>query len=262
MLSYQHAYHAGNLADVQKHALLAFMLDYMAQKEKPLSYFETHAGRGLYDLAGPEAQQTGEAAAGILRLERHLPPGHPYQKALAETRAQFGETAYPGSPVIAALQQRPGDHIHLAERHPGEHSRLMSALAPFGLSPHFGDGIAFAQSLCPPTPRRGLLFIDPSYEVKDDYLQMPKVLMQLHRKWNVGILVLWYPLLLAGLEGPMRAALTAAFPEGLKIEWRFPPARPGHRMVGSGLFVVNPPFGLSAAAESLHQSLSPHWAAP
>lgn len=263
MLSYQHAYHAGNLADVQKHALLAYALDYLGQKEKPFTYIETHAGRGLYDLGSAESAQTGEAAMGVLRLAPHLPPGHPYAKVLALAAARFGPSAYPGSPLIAALLRRPGDKIHLAERHRGEFAALAAALAPFPLiKPHFGEGIAWAQSLCPPFPRRGLLLIDPSYEVKDEYQQMPKVLSQLHRKWNVGVLMLWYPLLTSGLHEPMGAALTAAFPAGLRIEWAFPPARPGHRMVGSGLFVVNPPFGLQAAAESLHQSLAPHWGAP
>ncbi|MGR3520153.1 MAG: 23S rRNA (adenine(2030)-N(6))-methyltransferase RlmJ, partial [Roseovarius sp.] len=130
MLSYQHHYHAGNPADVHKHAALAWMLAYLTRKDKPLTYIETHAGRGLYDLADPAAQRTGEAAQGIGRLESALPADHPYRLRLHETRALHGASAYPGSPLLAALSLRPGDALHLAELHPGEHARLSAALAP------------------------------------------------------------------------------------------------------------------------------------
>jgi hypothetical protein len=103
MLSYQHHFHAGNLADVQKHALLAWCLAYLTQKDKPLTYIETHAGRGLYDLASEYALKTGEAALGIERAEDWFPKDHPYRQRLNEVRASYGPTAYPGSPLIAAL---------------------------------------------------------------------------------------------------------------------------------------------------------------
>ena len=97
MLSYQHLYHAGNLADVQKHALLAWVLDYLTQKDKPLSYIETHAGRGLYDLSAPEAVKTGEAAQGVGLLADRLPADHPYRQRLDEVRVMYGPDAYPGT---------------------------------------------------------------------------------------------------------------------------------------------------------------------
>ena len=103
MLSYQHIYHAANLADVHKHALLAWTLDYLTAKDKPLSYIETHAGRGLYDLGSEPALRTGEAAAGVLAVEGRFPDDHPYRQRLAEVRAMHGAGAYPGSPLIAAL---------------------------------------------------------------------------------------------------------------------------------------------------------------
>ncbi|OZA07309.1 MAG: 23S rRNA (adenine(2030)-N(6))-methyltransferase RlmJ, partial [Rhodobacterales bacterium 17-64-5] len=117
MLSYQHLYHAGNLADVHKHSALAWMLDYLTRKDKPLSYIETHAGRGVYDLSAPEAVKTGEAAAGIALAESVFPPDHPYRQRLDEARAGYGPQAYPGSPLIAALGLREGDTLHLAELH-------------------------------------------------------------------------------------------------------------------------------------------------
>lgn len=253
MLSYQHLYHAGNLADVHKHAALAWVLDYMTRKEKPLSYLETHAGRGLYDLDADEARKTGEAAQGVRRAlaEGWIAADHPYRKVLDQVRALFGPAAYPGSPLIAALMLRPGDRIDLAELHPREHDALLAALAPLGARVHRQDGWQMAQALTPPTPRRGLLLIDPSYEVKSDYDAVPKAMAQIHRKWNVGVQMLWYPVLVAGAHGPMVRALRAAFPEGLHHEIGFPPARAGHRMIGSGLFVVNPPYGLAPALADL-----------
>lgn len=251
MLSYQHLYHAGNLADVHKHAVLARVLDYLTRKDKPLSYIETHAGRGVYDLDADEAVKTGEAAAGIALAEGWFPPAHPYRQRLAETRAAHGPRAYPGSPLIAALGLRESDTIHLAELHPGEVRHLRAAAAPWGAHVHQRDGFDLALALTPPTPRRGLMLIDPSYEVKADYEAIPKHLAHIHRKWNVGILILWYPLLTGAPHAAMLRALTQGFPEALRSEVRFPPAREGHRMEGSGLFIVNPPFGLDAECDWL-----------
>lgn len=251
MLSYQHLYHAGNLADVHKHAVLAFVLDYLTRKDKPLAYIETHAGRGLYDLGAEEALKTGEAAAGIALAEVLFPPAHPYRLRLDETRVAQGPRAYPGSPLIAALGLRETDTMHLAELHPQEFARLKAVAQDWGAHVHQRDGFDLALALTPPTPRRGLMLIDPSYEVKADYDAIPRHMANIHRKWNVGTLILWYPLLAGGLHGPMLTALAAAFPEGLRHEVRFPPVREGHRMQGSGLFVVNPPFGLDAECAAL-----------
>ncbi len=136
MLSYQHLYHAGNLADVHKHALLAWMLAYLAAKDKPLTYLESHAGRGLYDLGAPEALRTGEAAAGIGRLEAAFAPDHPYRQALDRVRAQHGPRAYPGSPMLAALLLRDSDTVHLAEQHPQEFAALAAAMLPWPVRVH------------------------------------------------------------------------------------------------------------------------------
>lgn len=251
MLSYQHAYHAGNLADLHKHALLAAALDYLTRKEKPLSYLETHAGRGLYRLDGAESQKTGEADAGILRAEAEgwLPPQHPLCRALATIRQHHGAAAYPGSPLIAANFLRPTDSAHLAELHPAEHAAL-ATVAGFATL-HAQDGFAMAQAVCPPTPRRGMLLIDPSYEVKADYAAIPRQIALLARKWNVGVIALWYPLLADGRHAAMLAALAAAFPDALRSETGFPPARAGHSMIGSGMWVLNPPFGLHDEARRI-----------
>jgi 23S rRNA (adenine2030-N6)-methyltransferase len=251
MLSYQHAYHAGNMADVHKHMLLAAALDYLTAKDKPLSYIETHAGRGLYDLGDAAALKTGEAAAGIDRLRDHIDPGHPYARALDRLRTLHGPRAYPGSPLLAALLLRPGDTLHLSELHPAEHAALVRTMAPWPARCHHRDGFETAFSLCPPTPRRGLMLIDPSWEVKSDYDTIPGQIGKLARAWPVGILCLWYPLLRSGVHGPMLKRLDAAHPEALRHEIRFPPARADHGMIGSGLFVINPPFGLDRQTETV-----------
>ncbi|WP_372837051.1 23S rRNA (adenine(2030)-N(6))-methyltransferase RlmJ [Puniceibacterium confluentis] len=251
MLSYQHHYHAGNLADVHKHALLAWMLTYLIQKDKPLSYIETHAGRGLYDLTAPEAVKTGEAAMGITRAQSWFAPDHPYRKAVDSLRTDLGASAYPGSPLIAAKLLRDQDTLHFAELHPGEVAALRDALWQYRGHTYQQDGFELAQSLCPPEPRRGLLLIDPSYEIKSDYDTIPKTLAQLHRKWNVGVLALWYPLLKSGAHLEMLGQLQRDHPDALRHEVTFPPIRDGHRMIGSGMFVINPPFGVETETEFL-----------
>jgi 23S rRNA (adenine2030-N6)-methyltransferase len=256
MLSYQHIYHAGNLADVHKHALLAWMLAYLTRKDKPLSYIETHAGRALYDLGEAPALKTGEAARGIARVGHWFSPDHPYARILAEVRAAHGPSAYPGSPLLAARLLRPTDSLHLAELHPAEHGALDLAMSPYPATCHRRDGLEMAFALCPPTPRRGLMLIDPSYEVKADYAALPRQIGKLARAWNVGIIALWYPLLTSGAHGPMLKSLAAEHPKALRHEVRFAPARPGHGMVGSGLFVLNPPYGLKEAADDLSKKFN------
>jgi 23S rRNA (adenine2030-N6)-methyltransferase len=249
MLSYQHAYHAGNLADVHKHAVLAVALDYMAQKDKPLTYIESHAGRGLYDLDSAEAVKTGEAAQGIDRVADWFAAEHPYTRALAACRARHGARTYPGSPLIAASLLPAGLPMHLADLHPAEHGAL-ARLLPQATVRH-EDGVAMALSITPPTPRRGLMLIDPAYEVKDDYATMATLLPQLHRRWNVGVLILWYPILDGGMHAGMTGALRAAIPDITLHQVRFPPARPGHRMVGSGLALINAPYGVGPELDRL-----------
>ncbi|MFV0292913.1 MAG: 23S rRNA (adenine(2030)-N(6))-methyltransferase RlmJ [Paracoccus sp. (in: a-proteobacteria)] len=244
MLSYQHIYHAGNAADLHKHALLAWIMGYLTAKDKPLSYIETHSGRGLYDLASAEARKTAEADTGIRQAESNGWPetNHPLMQTLADIRVRYGNNAYPGSPLIAQHFLRPGDHVHLAELHPTEYDALSTTIS--GARLYHQDGFQLAHAITPPTPRRGLMLIDPSYEIKSDYVTLPVFLKDIARKWNVGILVLWYPILIDNRQAGMLRQLEATFPDALKSEIRFPPAKPGHGMTGSGMFIINPPWGL------------------
>jgi 23S rRNA (adenine2030-N6)-methyltransferase len=252
MLSYQHIYHAGNLADVQKHALLCEMISYMTQKAKPLTYLETHAGRGLYHLDAAEAVKTGEAAAGISIAEALFDADHPYVRALQSVRTLHGPSAYGGSPLLAASLLRPTDTMHLAELHPQEGDALEDAMAMFPVKIHHQDGFEMAQTVCPPEPRRGMVLIDPSYEIKTDYEFVPRFFTTLNRKWNVGVIALWYPILTDARHVPMLEALEELdLPKVLRHEVAFPPAREGHRMIGSGMFIVNAPYGAHAEAARL-----------
>lgn len=251
MLSYQHIFHAGNPADVHKHAMLAAMLSYMGQKPKPLSYIETHAGRGLYHLDTDEALKTGEAAAGIAALEGKFSPDHPYIEALTKIRATHGPNAYPGSPLLASTCLRKGDRLHLAELHPREYAALTQTMEHKAKC-HNEDGFRMAHKVAPPKPKRGLMLIDPSFEVKSDYESIPTQILKLHRKWNVGVIALWYPLLTGGAHSPMLGKLdNMNLPQSLRHEVHFPPVREGHRMIGSGLFMVNAPYGTSEATKTL-----------
>ena len=143
--------------------------------------------------------------------------------------------------------------MHLAELHPGEHEALRFAMSTTGARCYNRDGFDLAHSLCPPQPRRGLMLIDPSYEVKADYGDIPRHIKNYAKAWNVGIIALWYPLLKVSAHRAMLHELERAFPDALRHEVGFAPAREGHGMIGSGLFVINPPFGLEKEAERLGQ---------
>lgn len=224
------------------------MLSYLTRKPKPLSYIETHAGRALYDLAGDDALKTGEAAEGIAKLRNWFSDDHPYAGIIDETALSHGRNAYPGSPLIAGELLRFEDNLTLAELHPQENAALKEAMDPYPAQVVLQDGFAMALSRTPPDPRRGILLCDPSFEVKSDYEYIPDFFAKLHRKWPVGILVLWYPILTDNRHRNMLSSLKNHFAEGVAHEVNFPPARPGHGMVGSGLFVVNAPYGFNDEA--------------
>lgn len=256
MLSYQHGYHAGNLADLHKHAALAVLLAALTAKHRPLSYLESHAGRGLYDLAAPEAVKTGEAAEGVVAAlaRRTLPDNHPWVMAVRAVQAAHGPAAYPGSPALARALLRPADRLHLMELHPQEHAALRAALHGPGVHIHRRNGHEGLPALVPPVPRRGLALIDPSYEVKDEYARAARLVLDLHAKWPEGVILLWYPLLDAGLHGELLRMLdAAALPLVWREEVRFAGSR--LRMRGSGLACVNTPWGAEAALTATSAAL-------
>lgn len=248
MLSYQHIYHAGNWADVHKHWVLAALLTHLKQKPKPMSYFETHAGRGFYDLAAPEAHKTGEAAHAIL-APRTLSAiaKTPFGSVQDAARKRHGKNAYFGSPLIAANLLDTDDSVHLAELHPGEFDHLRNAMRVKGAHLYHKDGFSLVTSKLPPIPRRGLVLVDPSYEIKSDYADIPKHLRKWQRKWNVGLFALWYPILHSHAHQAMIQEIRSSFPAPLCHEVRFTPHKEGYGMIGSGFLLTKAPYGFDEA---------------
>lgn len=244
MLSYQHAYHAGNPADLHKHGILAGLLAALTVKPRGLTYMETHAGRGLYDLTGPEALKTGEAAFGV---QRAAPGPGPLRQVLDKVRAAHGPSAYPGSPLIARTLLRPQDRLHLMELHPAEHAALKAALAAPNVAVHRRDGFEGVLALSPPDPRRGLVLVDPSYEVKTEYAAVADFVKKLLRRWPQAVVMIWYPLLPAGREADLIGGLGPL--AKLRHEVRFA-MREGHRMTGSGVVLVNAPHDAPALCDA------------
>lgn len=243
MLSYQHIYHAGCLADVHKHSALCAVIDIMAQKDKALTYIETHAGRGLYDLNAPEALKTGEAEHGILSLRKGqwFQENHPYMKTLTALEQKHGANIYPGSASLVDYLLRPEDKMHLMELHPQEYYHLRFAMHGSGATLYRKDGYENLLSLSPPNPRRGLVFIDPSFEIKSEYQSLPKVIEKLMKRWPVAVICLWYPILNAGLHIKMTEDLMALeIPKSEIFETDFKATK---GMRGSGIFLANMPFG-------------------
>ena len=251
MLSYQHAYHAGNLADLHKHGALIGMLAALTRKPRPISYVETHSGRGLYDLNSPEAMKTGEAARGIQYAD--LPPG-PYSDLLARVRAKHGPAAYPGSPMIAREALRETDQLHLMELHPAEHTALKRALGAPNIAIHHRNGYEGALAISPPTPRRGLILVDPSYEVKTEYGEAADFARRLVAKWPQAVVMIWYPILPETRHHDLLNGLKPL--QVLNDEVKFETGK-DRGMTGSGLVFVNAPYGTAEQLKTLHQTLRP-----
>lgn len=240
MLSYQHGYHAGNLADLHKHRLLAQWLSRMVQDAESMTYIETHAGRGVYDLASLEAIKTGEAKAGIEQALKNQPISgdDPYLQVVAATKARYGASWYPGSPSIARQILRDQDMLHLFELHPQEFAALKARIRARNIRMYHKDGYQGALSLAKVGAGRGLVLIDPSYEVKREYDQAAEFIVALHAKWPSAAILLWYPILEAGLHESMIVRLNmAGFANTFHDEVLFAQDS-GLRMKGSGLWGV------------------------
>lgn len=253
MLSYQHIYHAGNFADVQKHALLVHVLQRLTASARLLHVLDTHAGRGFYDLGSREAEKTGEHVFGVTPLwaaRDSYKSGliADYLAAVARHNKGAKLARYPGSARIARDLLRPRDRLVAAERHPGEFAELAEAFDD--ADPQYTDlihddgflGLAEAR---PEAGRQGLAIIDPSYEIKSEYEALPRQLARHWHGWHRGIAFIWYPILPGS---PHRALLQGLQDLGLDntliSEIRLHKApKERFRMEGSGIAIVNAPFG-------------------
>ena len=203
MLSYQHAYHAGNHADILKHYVLTFVLNSLNKKEKPYAFFDTHSGSGLYNLFDSRLQKTGEGQKGIEKLlkQKDIPGELSLYVSLVKKYAAKG--MYPGSPEIERVLMRSYDSLILSELHPQEIINLKNNMTqPLFESKgfcqpkiHNRNGWEMLKALTPPPQKRGAVLIDPSYEETADYEDAAKTIYEVHKKWSNAIIMLWYPLL-------------------------------------------------------------------
>jgi 23S rRNA (adenine2030-N6)-methyltransferase len=259
MLAYRHAFHAGNHADVLKHTVFVAVLRYMALKDKGFRLVDTHAGAGGYSLESRYAEQSGEAEGGIARLwnRNDLPPAvADYVALVRQFNAGGTLQQYPGSPALAQLLLRPQDQMRLFELHPTDHKILHSFLGEQpGVEVAMSDGFAALKSQLPPPTRRGVLLIDPSYEIKTDYARVLAALREALTRFPECVVVVWLPQLrlLEAASLPQRLKATADVQA--KKGWLLAQLtvgttdEKGFGMFGSTVFVANPPHTLRAALQ-------------
>ena len=254
MLSYRHAFHAGNFADVLKHSLLLHTVSYMTQKEKPLRIIDTHAGAGAYKLSGNPVIKNREYDNGIGKLwERDdLPPlVQDYVNFIKTCNADKQLHVYPGSPLFMQTLLRPKDNLFLHELHSTDW-RLLTELIGNDKRVKIidDDGLAGMQALLPPPDRRALVFIDPSYELKNEYHEVVKQVANAYKRFSTGTYVIWYPVVLRQRIDDMQKALQKSGMKNIQVfQLGIAADSPAYGMNSSGLFVVNPPWTLWKAME-------------
>ena len=259
MLSYQHGYHAGCYADVFKHVVQTLLLRYLTQKDKPLFYLETHAGKGLYDLQDKQSLKTGEAQEGIALLwavRKNLPPVFaPYLAHLLSRNNDGVLRHYPGSPDFAIQALREQDRLFICEKHPTEF-KYLTQLSHRGKRVFYSesDGIEHLHAL-PPVEKRGLIFIDPSYEIKNEYRQIPLAIKAAYKRFSTGTYCLWYPIIDNKLhEQILRELNLIGAKNKLSIEFYLNKTiQPGMR--GCGMWIINPPYTLHDESEVILKTL-------
>jgi 23S rRNA (adenine2030-N6)-methyltransferase len=270
MLAYRHAFHAGNHADVLKHTVLALVLQHMNQKEKGWRYVDTHAGAGGYSLEGEYAKKRGEFELGIGKLLGHADLPEPLAELVRLVRAFNGGTnirQYPGSPAFAQMLMRPQDQLRLFEIHPTDHKILASYLGDVpGVEVKMADGYAALKSTLPPPTRRGVVLIDPSYEIKTDYARTLAALREALERFADAVVVIWLPQLqlldAAQLPQRLKATADSAGKKGwLHAQLTVAQAdERGFGMLGSSVFVANPPHTLFTALQPVLPFLVEHLA--
>ena len=255
-MNYRHIYHAGNFADVVKHAILALVLAHLKGKEAPFFVLDSHAGLGAYDLAAEEAARTGEWRDGIGRLMAAPEPIAELSDYLAAVRGLNPDGRlrwYPGSPALAAGLSRPQDRLALVELHPEDHRALKRRFAGDSrIGIHGGDGYRALKALLPPPERRGVVLIDPPYESADEIARLRKGLAEALARWRSGIFLLWYPIKRQAAAERFLADLAMLGPPPVLVaEITLPPGIEEGRLAGSGLAIVNPPWKLDSTLASV-----------
>ena len=197
MLSYQHSYHAGNHADILKHFVLSYVMEYLNKKEKPYTFFDTHSASGVFDLLDNKSLKTLEAQNGILKLINQNDLPQQLDVYLNVVKENLKNNIYFGSPKIEEFFIRQQDTLILSELHPTEFQNLKNNFhkTSKNVQIHNRNGWEMIKALTPPKTKRGAVLIDPSYEQKEDYEIAAKTISFINKKWSNGIILLWYPLL-------------------------------------------------------------------
>jgi 23S rRNA (adenine2030-N6)-methyltransferase len=262
-MNYRHAFHAGNSADVVKHALLIALVRSLQLKPSALTMIDTHAGCGLYDLGGDEAQRTGEAAQGVVRaLADANPLLDDYRAAVRAVNDGPELRLYPGSPRILAQLLREQDALILNEKHPEDVGSLRAAMRGTPAAVHSRDAYELWLALLPTRTPRGLVVVDPPYEQTDERARITATLAAAHRKWAHGVTAIWYPLKDRAAHERWKGKLRqTGIPKLLNVEhWLYDTDQPGI-FNGAGLFIVNPPYaftqGLPPLLEAMRAALAP-----
>lgn len=257
-MNYRHAYHAGNHADILKHAVLLGCIAALQQKETPILLADIYAGTGLTALDGIEARKTAEADAGIQTLRQFTPDSGTLPPLLANYMAAIGkfpENLYPGSPILCARALRPQDRLFAGELHPSDAATLRQNLKPFKRAAVAEQDAAISlRANTPPPERRGLILIDPPFERPDEFDHLCGLLQQGLARWPTGMFLLWYPIKDDTAVGNFRieARHIATMPGRNWLDIALcvkPEPLPGQplRLRGSGMFLVNPPWQLAAS---------------
>jgi 23S rRNA (adenine2030-N6)-methyltransferase len=262
MLSYRHAFHAGNYADVVKHLTLSLILQALSRKESPFCYVDSHAGAAVYNLNSGFAQKTGEFKEGIELLwqlaKTQLPPlVKPYLAALRAVNPGNQLNTYLGSPALAQYFSRPQDRLTLMELHPSDYHILKAHFKnDTRIHVHQRDGFEGLIALTPPLQKRGLM--DPAYELKQDYLTVFETLKNAHKRWQTGVYALWYPLL--NEQSYQQTLLKRLKNSGIKkillTELTRYPSQTPRAMYGTGMVIINPPYQLE---QMLHEVMPWLW---
>lgn len=263
-MNYRHIYHAGNFADIAKHVALLYCLRSLQRKEAAFFALDSHAGRGFYDLQAPEAQKSGESERGVQRLIVSALGNEALADYFTAIRARRGKRLprYPGSPALIAQQLRAQDRALLVELMPAEARAAEREIESSGrLRIEISDGYAAMKAFLPPEERRGLVLIDPPYESLDELKMMLQAFSDAYRRWPSGMYLMWYPIRSAAQRGMVHARFEALqIPKMLLADLAIHPDDAGLGLAGSGLMIVNPPYGtdqfLRDAYSAIHRAIA------
>jgi 23S rRNA (adenine2030-N6)-methyltransferase len=263
-VNYQHIYHAGNFADIAKHVGLLYCLEALKRKDSAFFVMDSHSGRGVYDLQAPEARKSAEAERGIQMLVENSIGATALRDYFNAIRARKGKrlARYPGSPALIAASLRLQDRALFVELKPAEARAAAREVESLGrIRTEIGDGYAALKAFLPPEERRGLVLIDPPYESLDELKTMLRAFAEAYLRWPTGIYLIWYPIRSAAQRSMVHQRFEAqGIPKILYADLAIHPDDAGVGLAGSGLMLINPPFGadeyLRAAYTAIHAGIA------